>query len=164
MRYVAPTGDKVLRPGTNSREQAIRSQHRYEVERALQRGDPVPFCALAGYRDLPASRPASDGLVPTGPRDTPMAAEAQARDEAPSGDGGNGGGKRRKKPLPEGIPEEIEVDLGHFAGWKKAQVVRADGHWLTYRFPDDGEATKKVQLQGRDILWRVPAPNAVAAA
>jgi hypothetical protein len=90
MRYIAPTGDKVLWPGTNSREKAIRAQHRYEVERALQRGDPVPFCALAGYPDLPAKSPScptcrSARDLPSTSADTPEPGSPQLAQEKDGG-------------------------------------------------------------------------------
>jgi hypothetical protein len=65
----------------------------------------------------------------------------------------------RRAKLPDDIPEAIEVDLGHTHGWATAQVSRVNGKWLYYRLDDETKVDKhksKVQVYGRDIIWRVP--------
>ena len=62
--------------------------------------------------------------------------------------------KGSKKRLPDDIPPVIEVDLGHFEGWSQAKALQVKGRWLHYQL-DDGKKGK-VQVIGRDILWRVP--------
>jgi hypothetical protein len=67
--------------------------------------------------------------------------------------------KKAKPKLPDDIPEAIEVDLGHTHGWATAQVLKVNGKWLYYRLDDETKADKrkgKVQVYGRDIVWRVP--------
>jgi len=57
------------------------------------------------------------------------------------------------------VPETIEVDLGHTHGWATAQALRVNGKWLYYRLDDEAKMDKrrgKVQVYGRDIVWRVP--------
>ncbi len=63
--------------------------------------------------------------------------------------------KPKKRKLPDDIPDAIEVDLGHFKGWAMVTAERVKGRWLHYRLPDG--QTGKVQVIGRDMLWRVPA-------
>jgi hypothetical protein len=63
--------------------------------------------------------------------------------------------KPKKRNLPEDIPDTIEVDLGHFKGWATATAERIKGRWLHYRL-QNGQ-TGKVQVIGRDMIWRVPA-------
>lgn len=60
-----------------------------------------------------------------------------------------------KRKLPDDIPDVIEVDQGRTKGWSRANALRVDGKWLYYRLQDGGE-TEKVQVIGRDILWRAP--------
>jgi len=63
--------------------------------------------------------------------------------------------KPKKRKLPDDIPEQIEVDLGRFNGWAVATAERVKGRWLHYRLSDGRNG--KVQVIGRDMLWRVPA-------
>ncbi len=65
----------------------------------------------------------------------------------------------KKAKLPDDVPEAIEVDLGHTHGWAKATALRVRGKWLCYCLNDETKADKhkgKVQVYGRDIIWRVP--------
>ncbi len=63
--------------------------------------------------------------------------------------------KTKSKSLPDGVPAVIEVDLGRNRGWKRAEVVKADGRQLHYRL--DGK-TSKLPLAGRGMVWREAAP------
>jgi len=65
----------------------------------------------------------------------------------------------------DGIPDFIEVDLGRKYGWATAAVERLRGKWLYYHLtqkhchkPDTRGG--KVQIIGRDILWRSTAAPA----
>ncbi len=88
---------------------------------------------------------------------------APARKKAEADAGGNG--KRASKPrLPDGIPAVIEVDLGHSKGWARATALTVKGKWLHYRLEasENGDGKGKVQVIGRDILWREAAQAAKA--
>ena len=63
--------------------------------------------------------------------------------------------EKSRGELPDDIPDAIEVDLGHFKGWAAVTAERVKGRWLHYRLPDGQMG--KVQVIGRDMLWRVPA-------
>ena len=65
----------------------------------------------------------------------------------------------------DGIPDFIEVDLGRKYGWATAAVERLRGKWLYYHLtqkhchkPDTRGG--RVQVIGRDILWRSTAAPA----
>ena len=59
------------------------------------------------------------------------------------------------KPLPDGIPEEIEVDVGgRTARWKQAHVVGVVSGKLICQFV--GGRRLKTPVSGKDISWRVP--------
>jgi len=57
-------------------------------------------------------------------------------------------------------PEYIEVDLGRTHGWALAEVKRERGKWLYYRLTQDKTDKRggRVQVIGRDILWRPASP------
>jgi hypothetical protein len=84
--------------------------------------------------------------------------------EAKAEAGGNG--KRASKlKLPEGIPAVIEVDLGRSKGWARATALTVKGKWLHYQLEgsENGDGKDKVQVIGRDILWREAAQAAGVA-
>jgi hypothetical protein len=85
---------------------------------------------------------------------------APARKKAEADVGGDG-----EPELPDGIPAAIEVDLGHSKGWGRAAVIAVKGRWLHYRLEagENGDAKGKVQVIGRDILWREAAQAGGAA-
>jgi len=59
------------------------------------------------------------------------------------------------KPLPDGIPEEIEVDVGgRTAQWKQAHVVGVVSGKMVCQFV--GGRRIKTPVSGKDISWRVP--------
>ncbi len=58
--------------------------------------------------------------------------------------------------LPAGVPEVIEIDVGgREPKWVIASVVKVSGQQLLCRLNETGE-TRKANLIGRDIEWRVP--------
>jgi hypothetical protein len=84
--------------------------------------------------------------------DTPSTPDTDGKETEPAA-------RKAKHKLPDGIPEAIEVDLGHTHGWTTAQVLRVNGKWLYYRLDDEAKVDKrkgKVQVYGRGIVWRVP--------
>jgi len=58
----------------------------------------------------------------------------------------------------------IEVDLGRTHGWATAEVKRLRGKWLYYALTEQKPDKRKgkVQVIGRDILWRPVATAAPA--
>ncbi len=63
---------------------------------------------------------------------------------------------KKNKPLPDGIPETIEVDIGgRVPHWERAQVVGVVSSKLVCQLA--GGQRLKIALAGRDIAWRVPA-------
>ena len=59
------------------------------------------------------------------------------------------------KPLPDDIPEEIEVDVGgRTARWEQAHVVGVVSGKLVCQFV--GGRRLKTPVSGKDISWRVP--------
>ena len=109
---------------------------------AVERGYPVPG-RVQGQDDEPAgmdSNEASPGV------ETEQAT-AEAKPTAKP--------KPKKRKLPDDIPDTIEVDLGHFKGWATVTAERVKGRWLHYRLRDG--QTGKVQIIGRDMIWRAPA-------
>jgi len=62
---------------------------------------------------------------------------------------------KKSKPLPDGIPEMIEVDMGgRTAHWESAQVVSVVSGKLVCQLA--GGQRLKTPANGQDITWRVP--------
>ena len=95
---------------------------------------------------------ASEDIHTAPASDTPPAPDTDGKETEPAA-------RKAKSKLPNDIPEAIEVDLGHTHGWTEATALKVRGKWLYYRLGEETKVDKhkgKVQVYGRDIVWRVP--------
>jgi hypothetical protein len=59
------------------------------------------------------------------------------------------------KGLPDGIPEQIEIDIGgQKPRWVTATIIKVSGQRLTCRL--DRDTLRETKVYARDIEWRVP--------